>query len=640
MTEEEKKIKEAERNDALREYQSVGLGRADLSFEEFLRQYYGEEAAREEQERSQRETTNSSTNYEIQEQQKAVRGAQLTEKYAQEPASIRMAKRLFTEDSKMAQEFAGELHRQGYDTYIQNNSIDVDDMTQWDPKTVNQMYKHLDKFLKKKDYQEFERKQKMDEKMDRLKEPTGGQLPGVKTIHDQEWAESHADQGQQEADAKTNLENYCAEKLEQSTATPDGAYRNQLNDKYAQESASRRMARRLFIEDSEMAQEFADELHRQGYDTYIQKNHIDVDDMMQWDSKTVNQMYAHLDKFLKKKDYQDFERKQKIDETVGCLEEPDGGKLPGVKTIHDREWVMNHGYQGQLETDAKTTLNDYRADKLEQSNTTSEEAYFNQFTKKGFDFERAIRNLIDDPDDDVFGEKKVDAAKSARRDRAEEEHPVATLFGEATNESLEAVYGKALNLKKLIRFPFQSKKQIETFEKIYDKIPEKIKKGLEGVINDLYETVIDTVKDQKSMGEAAVRFTTKVVNRFASPYRVTDKISDPSDFKEILQDGRALRKGKEKAWDKAVDEMAEKVIPYLFDEEKEIKPIKEKHVPLTEEELRYYKAHYDKAVDLAISDAEEKPGYAFMAPTEKLLALYDARKEAEEKLRQKARVKI
>lgn len=57
MTEEEKRIKEAKRNDALRRYQSMGHGRTDLSFEEFLRQYYGEEVAREEQERSQREIT-------------------------------------------------------------------------------------------------------------------------------------------------------------------------------------------------------------------------------------------------------------------------------------------------------------------------------------------------------------------------------------------------------------------------------------------------------------------------------------------------------------------------------------------------------------------------------------------------------
>lgn len=629
MTEEQRKQKE--REIALREYETVRGGRTNLSFDQFLEEYYGEEAAQEERNRSA-----------------AAQGGSFVR--TDSPAGNASASQTSSPSFGPKKKETPFYQKLFLDSPSSENapkkapaSYPGTTLSAAPPKYPNTQ------LIPNPNRENGEASSNAGSDTPSQPKNTGTMSNGFEIVGNASVPTSRKNIFEQGNTLKQlgNIGSLQEEinhfKERQESEKQKKELRNaQLAEKYAQESASLRMAKRLFGDDAAAAQEFADELHRQGYDTYIQKNHIDVDDMTQWDPKTVNQMYNHLDRFFKKKDYQEFERKQKIEEKMGLLKEPAGGQLPGVKASHDREWVMNHGYQGQAEADAKTALNDYRADKLEQSATTSGEAYFNQLTKKGFDLERGIRNLLDDPEDDVFGSKKVEDARAQRRERAEEEHPGATLAGKATNVVLEAVYGKVLSPKVLFQLPFQSTKYTKTFEKIYDRIPENVKENIEGVVSDLYETVIDAAKDKKSLDEAAMQFAEKTAGRFTAPSKIMksdtkkpDDYSDPYDVGKTLRDMGDPEKIKWKAADKGY----QKIVKNAFrspEKEKEITLEKEKQAPLTEEQLRYYKKNYDKMVDLALSEAKENPKFTSMDSTEKMLALYDAKKKAEQELRRQA----
>ncbi len=304
-----------------------------------------------------------------------------------------------------------------------------------------------------------------------------------------EVAQEHKRRTDEAAEQKRKAEEEAAQKKE-----AEAQRRAALDQKYDKESPSYRMANRLFPDDPTYAEEFAQELQRQHYDDHIRNNYIDIDDSTQWDEKSVRTMSDHLHRFFVKKDYKDFEAKQLADQLAGKAI-----TFSGVPVIHDREYIEGSEH-GEVERTAKQNHNAYAAEKLANSATTAGEAYGNQLTKDA----RQLEGVFDQwreklfGRDDLFNARQVEEAEKARAERAEKEHPMATVAGKATVELIKSAAGKAFPLEDVL--PLAGKAG-QAIVKMLDAMPSTVRSVAEEVIISAPEVFLEGAYEEKEIGE-------------------------------------------------------------------------------------------------------------------------------------------
>ncbi len=187
----------------------------------------------------------------------AQRRAALDQKYDEKAPSVRMAERLLQSPEELMKnlpelerEFPGiekhfpelidrhpeliskiaeELQAQNYDTYIRSNYIDIDDETQWDPKSVRDMSQHLLGIFWKIAYEEFEQEQQQAIQNGTLPE-LNGQIYGPKIMFDTDYVKNHGVMGLAELVTKREHNDYATDKIANSATTAGEAYVNQLTE--------------------------------------------------------------------------------------------------------------------------------------------------------------------------------------------------------------------------------------------------------------------------------------------------------------------------------------------------------------------------------------------------------------------------
>ncbi len=129
--------------------------------------------------------------------------------------------------------------------------------------------------------------------------------------------------------------------------------------------------------------------------------------------------------------------------------------------IHDREYIENNP-RGQLE------------------------GVFDQWREKLFGR------------DDLFNARQVEEAEKARAERAEKEHPMATVAGKATVELIKSAAGKAFPLEDVL--PLAGKAG-QAIVKMLDAMPSTVRSVAEEAILSAPEAFLEGAYEGKSMEE-------------------------------------------------------------------------------------------------------------------------------------------